>query len=99
MVTGCTYTHINLVAMESQIQRKIKLKLEKAGWLVVKVIQCSAPGFPDLVALKQGKAIFLEIKRPGEKPRPLQEYRHEQLRKQNFEVIVATHQNEITHLL
>jgi Holliday junction resolvase len=76
--------------LESKIQRKIIADLQKKGWLVIKVIQSNAPGFPDLMALKEGRAIFLEVKQPGKKPRPLQLYRHEQLRKQGFEVIVAT---------
>jgi Holliday junction resolvase len=76
--------------LESKIQRKIIADLQKKGWLVIKVIQSNAPGFPDLMALKEGRVIFLEVKQPGKKPRPLQLYRHEQLRKQGFEVIVAT---------
>jgi Holliday junction resolvase len=76
--------------LESKIQRKIIADLQKKGWLVIKVIQSNAPGFPDLMALKEGRVIFLEVKQPGQKPRPLQLYRHEQLRKQGFEVIVAT---------
>jgi Holliday junction resolvase len=85
--------------MESRIQTKIKNSLIKSGWLVVKVIQCSAPGFPDLMALKKGRAVFLEIKQPGHKPRPLQTYRHKQLREQNFEVLVATELKDIVTLL
>lgn len=75
---------------ESKIQTKIANRLKKDGWLVVKVIQCSAPGFPDLMAMRAGRVVFFEVKQPGKKPRPLQEYRHKQLRDQGFEVIVAT---------
>lgn len=45
---------------------------------------------PDLIALKDGRVVFIEVKRPGQKPRPLQEYRHKKLREAGFEVIIAT---------
>jgi predicted mannosyl-3-phosphoglycerate phosphatase (HAD superfamily) len=53
---------------------------------------------PDLLALKMGRAVFLEIKQPGKKPSELQAYRIDQLRKQGFEVIVATSKTDIEHL-
>ncbi|WP_368127468.1 VRR-NUC domain-containing protein [Bacteroides caccae] len=40
---------------------------------------------PDLLCLKNGKASFIEVKRPEEKPRPLQEYRMNELRNLGFE--------------
>lgn len=76
--------------MEAQIQTQVKNDLKKAGWLVIKLIQCSEAGMPDLIALKDGRVVFIEVKRPGQKPRPLQEYRHKKLREAGFEVIIAT---------
>jgi Holliday junction resolvase len=83
---------------ESEIQTGIKKQLESAGWLVVKCIQMSMNGWPDLQAHKAGKTVFVECKRPGQKPTDLQLYRHTQLRKQGFEVIVATSLKDIEHL-
>lgn len=76
--------------LESKIQSKIVKRYESDGWLVVKLLTTTMNGIPDLMCLKNGKTIFIEVKRPGQKPRPLQEYRHDQLRKQGFEVIVLT---------
>lgn len=74
--------------LESLIQSRIIKRLEKDGWMVIKLGLTNMPGIPDLLALKDGRARFIEVKRPGEKPRPLQEYRHRQLRENGFDVEV-----------
>lgn len=58
--------------------------------MVVKILLCNKGGFPDLMLLKDGKASFVEVKRPGGKPRPLQEYRIGQLREAGFDVRVLS---------
>jgi Holliday junction resolvase len=73
---------------EAQIQTKIKTRMEKAGWMVIKIIQCNRNGFPDLMCLKGGKTLFIEVKKPTTNPTDLQEYIHEKLREQGFEVLV-----------
>ena len=75
--------------LESCIQSRIIRRLKSEGWIIVKIGLCSMPGFPDLMALKNGRTKFVEVKRAGEKPRPLQEYRHRQLREQGFEVEIV----------
>lgn len=75
--------------LESKVQSRVIRELRADGYLVVKIGLCSVPGFPDLMALKNGRAMFVEVKRAGEKPRPLQEYRHKQLREQGFEVEIV----------
>lgn len=79
----------NSKKLESKVQSRVIGILKEDGWLVVKIGLCSIPGFPDLMALKSGRVKFVEVKRTGEKPRPLQEYRHKQLREQGFEVEVV----------
>lgn len=83
---------------EAEIQSKIKTKLESKNWLVIKLIQTTANGIPDLMALRKGTTIFIEVKRPGKKPEPLQRYRMEQLKKAGFETIVATSLKDVEHL-
>lgn len=75
---------------ESAIQAAIIGRYERNGYSVVKIGLCNKQGFPDLMALKEGKVLFIEVKRPGQKPRPLQEYRHKELREQGFEVLILT---------
>lgn len=74
--------------LESEIQRDIVSRYERNGYIAVKIGLCNKPGFPDLMMLKEGEVLFIEVKRPGEKPRPLQEYRIAELRKAGFTVIV-----------
>ena len=75
--------------LEKQVQAKVKKMLTDRGWLVVKIMSCSLPGWPDLQAHKDGRTIFVECKAPGKKPTPLQLYRHEALRATGFEVFVV----------
>lgn len=77
-------------ALESVLQRRIIKRLEKEGWMVVKLTLTNLPGLPDLMALREGVAKFIEVKRPGQVPRPLQVYRHRQLRDRGFDVEVLT---------
>lgn len=70
--------------LESEIQRRIIRRYESMGYIVVKITLCNKNGFPDLMLLKDGKASFIEVKRPGEKPRPLQQYRLQELRDAGF---------------
>lgn len=65
--------------MESKIQNAIKRKLQKDGWLVLKIIQLSENGYPDLLCLKDGLQVWIEVKQKGKIPRPLQFFRMEQL--------------------
>lgn len=71
---------------ESIIQRKIKLRYEAAGWLVVKIIQTNKNGWPDLQCHLNGQTIFIETKATGKTAAPLQLFRHKQLRQKGFTV-------------
>lgn len=52
---------------EQQIQTKIKTWLENNGAYVVKVIQASKAGVPDLLVCYKGHFIGIEVKRPSTK--------------------------------
>jgi Holliday junction resolvase len=82
---------------ESIIQAGVKKYLEKEGWMVIKLIQTSVNGIPDLLCLKDGRAVFIEVKQPGKKPTDLQQYRIEKLHKQGFEAISATSVADVTN--
>ncbi len=74
--------------LESQVQRSLIKKYEADGWLVVKLILTTKAGIPDLLLLKNGKARFVEVKRPNGHPTKLQQYRIQQLRNMGFDVQV-----------
>lgn len=76
--------------LESNIQNNITKRYEKEGWFVVKLIKTTKNGIPDLMCLRNGITLFIEVKRPGKEPGTLQKFRHEELRKQGFEVLILT---------
>lgn len=53
--------------MEKQIQAKIKTYLENKGAYVVKVIQATKAGVPDILACYKGRFIGIEVKTPTTK--------------------------------
>lgn len=76
--------------LEQKIQSKIIKKLELNGWLVLKLIKVSKSGYPDLIALKNGKTIFIEVKQPNGVLSEIQKYRIKELTSQGFECKVWT---------
>lgn len=82
---------------EADIQSSIIKHLTKGGWLCVKLIQTNLNGICDLMCLRDGKTIFIEVKQPGKKPTELQQYRIEQLHKKGFEAICATSLQDVVN--
>ncbi len=78
---------------EQQIQTKIINRLRKDGWYVNKLINTSLKGVPDLICHKDGKTVYIEVKRPGQKPRILQEFRMKELN--SFSIPTLTLTSEI----
>jgi hypothetical protein len=57
---------------------------------VIKLGITNKPGLPDLLLLKDGVASFIEVKRLGCCPTPLQQHRADELRAIGFDVQVVT---------
>ena len=76
--------------LESKIQTKIKKRLEKDGWEVIKLIRTSMVGIPDLMALKDGVVKFIEVKQTVGILSEIQKIRIKQLKEKGFEVLVWT---------
>lgn len=75
--------------LESVIELRLKKRVEMLGGLALKMDSMSWAGAPDrLILLPNGQVVFVELKAPGKKPRPIQIKRHEQLRAIGFEVII-----------
>ena len=75
--------------LESKIQSRIIGKLRECGYFVTKLSVTSTAGIPDLLAIKEGRAYFIEVKREGNKPSELQLYRLKELQSYGAVVIVA----------
>ena len=73
---------------ENLIERALVSQVKRLGGLCEKW-NAGTSGWPDrIVLLPDGKVGFVEVKAPGEKPRPLQVHRHEQLKALGFQVYV-----------
>jgi Holliday junction resolvase len=83
---------------EAQIQRAILVKLEKLGWYVIKLIQTNKNGIPDLLCHKAGRTVYVEVKRPGHKPRALQVVRMRELDIAGIDSFVMSDINELERL-
>jgi Holliday junction resolvase-like predicted endonuclease len=84
---------------ESIIQKQIMKWLESEGWYVVKIIQTNKNGWPDLQIHLDGITIFIEVKSEEGKVSELQKYRHEQLQKKGFHIIITSSLNNLQHEL
>lgn len=85
---------------EKIVERKLKEAVKAMGGIAPKFVSPGFDGMPDrLVLLPDGKCGFVEVKRRGEKPRPLQEVRHGMLRRLGFKVYVLDHAGQIGDVL
>jgi Holliday junction resolvase len=76
--------HLNEIS-EQKKQTKIINQLTKEGWLCVKLIKTNKNGIPDLMCLKEGVTMFIEVKRPNGELSELQKIRIKQLQDLGFE--------------
>ena len=81
---------------EREIERKLVSAVKSRGGICPKFVSPGFDGMPDrVVLLPHGKIGFVEVKRPGEKPRPLQTARHRILRRLGFLVFVLDGEEQI----
>lgn len=74
---------------EKIIEQKLIHAVKSMGGIAPKFTSPGFDGMPDrLILLPHGKISFIEVKRHGEKPRPLQKSRHGLLRQLGFKVYV-----------
>jgi len=79
------------LSRESKVERPACKKIEE--WLLTPSIKIKQKGYPDRLFLCWGGvSVFIEFKREGEKPSPLQAAIHQNLRSRGY--IVETCDNE-----
>lgn len=85
---------------EKMLERKLAQAVRAMDGIAPKFVSPGLDGMPDrLVLLPGGKSAFVEVKAMGCKPRPLQESRHEMLRRLGFKVFVLDDGEQIGGML
>jgi len=64
--------------------------LRSEGWYVVRIIQASVAGIPDLLAIRGAETKFVEVKAKGGKVSKIQQYRHDEMRAHGIVVEVVS---------
>lgn len=85
---------------EHLIEARLVKAVRAAGGLCIKLIPCGLAGLPDrLVILPGGHVLFVEVKAPGAKPRPLQVKLHQQIAALGFTVLTIDNLSIIPEVL
>jgi hypothetical protein len=88
--------------LETSITKSIVKMARENGWWTFKVAggAFQRAGIPDLLCLKHGRAVFLEVKQPGKKASPLQQHVMQEIRDQGGAVAeVVTSRQEANEVL
>lgn len=85
---------------EKIIEQKLVTAVKNHGGICPKFVSPGFDGMPDrLLLLPHGRFAFVEVKAPGEKPRPLQLARHRLLRRLGFKVFVLDNPQQIGEII
>ena len=85
---------------EKDVEQRLVRAVKKQGGLCPKFVSPGMAGMPDRLVLLPGRRLaFVEVKAPGQRPRPLQLHRHEQLRALGFPVFVLDDPEDVPALL
>ena len=85
---------------EKDIESYLVRQVEKLGGIALKYANGVQAGYPDrFCLLPEGKTFWVELKRKGESPRPLQLVRIRKLRKLGATVYVADSRERIDELI
>ena len=85
---------------ESFIEEKLTKAVKQNGCVCWKFTSPGTAGVPDrIILMPEGRIAFVEVKAPGEKPRPLQLSRHRLLRRLGFKVYVLDALEDIEKII
>ena len=85
---------------EKELEQMLVSAVKNHDGICPKLVSPGYDGMPDRMAmLPEGRIGFVEVKAPGEKPRPLQTARHRMLRKLGFNVYVLDSPAQIERII
>ena len=85
--------------LEKDIENYLVREAKKRGALAYKFTAPGRRSVPDRIILARGRTIFVEVKRPGGQPTPLQLQEHDKLRAQGFNVHLVDTRQEVDRVL
>ena len=86
--------------LESTIQAAVVLWARQHGFLTIKVHERYQLGWPDrLFIAPSGECRWIEFKKPGQYPKPIQVRIHKELAQRNHRVYTVTTRHESIQLL
>ena len=75
---------------ERYVEQQLVKAVKKRGGICAKWVSPGLDGVPDrIVLLPEGRIGFIELKAPGERPRPLQIARMEQMKRLGYKCFVC----------
>ena len=84
---------------ETVIEAYLKNKVELAGGLCFKWTSPGTIGVPDRIVVLNGNIVFVELKRPGGKPRPSQLDIHRRLALRGVGVLIIDSKEQCNELV
>ncbi len=85
---------------EKIIEQKLFHAVRRQGGIALKLVSPSYAGLPDrLILMPGGHMAFVEVKAPGQRPRPLQITRVKMLKRLGFRVCVLDNSDCIPDLI
>ena len=85
---------------ESHVEKLFVKAVKQAGGIAPKFTSPGMAGMPDRLVILPGRpTAYVELKAPGEKPRPIQLRRHQQLRALGCHVHVIDHPTQIHEVI
>lgn len=86
--------------LERQVEKALVSAIKKAGGIAPKLTSPGTAGMPDrIVILPGGHICFVELKAPGQQPRPIQLRQMERLTNLGCMVRTIDHPNQIQELI
>ncbi|CDQ17960.1 VRR-NUC domain-containing protein [Halobacillus karajensis] len=84
---------------ESRLEKKLKNRVERLGGWAMKFTSPGISGVPDRLIILPGKMLFVEMKAPGGKLRPLQVKRKKQIESFGHDVYVVNSEESLERFI